>query len=165
MTRTVCLLAIVCAVAACQKSKPAAQKSAPAASASREGRRGGDKHRSTDVAGAPLEVVLNGKQVSSWTPSQIASAPAITMTNQNGEQKSAWQLKALARSLVGAKARIVALDSDDDRVAIDEHAWNDPSRTLVIKLSHRGEYKAHWVAGGVADDAFLKGVRRVEVVQ
>jgi hypothetical protein len=166
MTRSLCALLLLCAVSACHKSPPAGKNASASAAPQAAGRRGaGGEHRRGDAVGAPLEVVVNGKPVAAWTPAQIASAPGISMTNANGEQKQGFPLKALAQKLVGQKARIVALDSDDDRVAIDEKAWNDPSRVLVIKLSHRGEYKAHWVAGGVADDAFLKGVRRIEVVQ
>src|SRR5262249_22936525 len=99
------------------------------------------------------------------TADQIASVGTVGMENHNGEAREAWPLKRITESLLGKKARVIALDAGDERVTIDERAWNDPARTLVLRLSHRGEYKAHWLQGGVADEAFLKGVRRVEVVQ
>jgi hypothetical protein len=173
MTRGLVLSAAVLSLAACHRSAPAAGASATAAVAAApaagghhaQAARGFDDGERPQQRGGNIEVVVNGKPVGTWTADQIAAAKAIAMTNQNGDERKGWVVKALARSLLGDKARVVALDTDDDRVTIDEKAWNDPARTLVLHLSHRGEYKAHWVQGGVADDALVKGVRRIEVVQ
>ena len=159
MTRGLLLAAVVCAAAACNRSNAASP--APAANAS----------AATAAAAAPLgkgdlEVVVNGKPVTTWRSGQIAAAASVAMTNQNGEARDAWPLKKLTQSLLGGSARVVAVASAGERVAIDEKAWNDPARSLVLRMNHHGEYKAIWVDGsGNADEAFLKGVRRVEVVQ
>ncbi len=120
----------------------------------------------TPLGRGDLELVVNGKPSGAWRAQQIAAAGAVSMTNQNGEARAGWPLKRVTQSLLGQKARVVAVASADERVPIDEKAWNDPARSLVLRLNHHGEYKAIWVDGaGNADEAFLKGVRRVEVVQ
>ena len=120
----------------------------------------------TPLGKGDIEVVVNGKPSAAWRAQQIAAAGAVAVTNQNGESREGWPLKILTQSLVGKQARIVAVASAGERVPIDEKSWNDPARSLVLRLNHHGEYKALWVDGaGSADEAFLKGVRRVEVVQ
>ena len=154
MTRGILILALVCGAAACHRSSPAPAPSAPATSAA------------APIGKGDIEVVLNGKSAGAWRAQQIAAAGAIAVTNQNGESREGWPLKQLTQSLVSKQARIVAVASAGERVAIDEKSWNDPARSLMLRLNHHGEYKALWVDGsGNADEAFLKGVRRVEVVQ
>ena len=155
MTRLL-LLAALAATAACNKS--AASKPAPATAAAPAAA------RAPQPAGT-LEIVVNGKPAGSWTTPQIAAAGTVAMNNQNGEQREGWPLKKVTQSLVGPTARVVALTAEDERVVIDEKQWNDAQRTLILRLSHRGQFKAIWLAGGVAGEAFLKGVSRVEVVQ
>lgn len=147
------LVAAVLLAAACHKSTPAAPAAvAPAAAPAHDD-------------GVALQVVVNGKPTAAWTSDTIARTAAVAMTNHNGQAREGWPLKALTRALIGDQARVVALAAGDERVAIDERAWNDPSRTLVLRLSRRGEYKAHWVQAGRADEAFLKNVSRIEVVR
>jgi len=153
------LIAAILFGAACHRSSaaPAASAPAPAAVAGSPG---------AELGKGDLEVVVNGKPSGTWRAQQIASAGAVAMTNQNGEARQGWPLKVVAQSLLGKQARIVAVASAAERVPIDEKAWNDSARSLVLRLNHHGEYKAIWVDGsGNADEAFLKGVRRVEVVQ
>ncbi len=158
MTRGILIAAVLFGAAACHRSSaaPPPSSSAPGAAA---------------TPGAPLgkgdlEIVVNGKPSGTWKAQQIAAAGAVSMTNQNGEAREGWPLKALTQSLVGKQARVVAVANTAERVAIDEKAWNDPARSLVLRLNHHGEYKAMWVdASGNSDEAFLKGVRRVELVQ
>ena len=159
MTRGILLIAALAAVA-CNRSNAAAPaaKAAPAASA--------PAAAAAPLGKGDLEVVVNGKPVPAWRAAQIAAAGAVAVNNQNGEERDVWPLKKLTQSLIGSGARVVAVATAGERVAIDEKAWNDPGRTLVLRLNHHGEYKAMWVDGsGNADEAFLKGVRRVEVVQ
>ena len=158
MTRGILIVALLFG-AACHRSSPAAaaSSSAPAAAAA---------SAATPLGKGDLEIVVNGKPSGAWKAQQIAAAGAVAMTNQNGEPRQGWPLKVLTQSLVGKEARVVAVASAGERVAIDEKSWNDPARSLVLRLNHHGEYKAMWVDGsGNADEAFLKGVRRVEVVQ
>lgn len=153
------LIAAILFGAACHRSSPspAASSPAPAAVAAQPG---------AELGKGDLEVVVNGKTLGTWRAQQIAAAGAVAMTNQNGESRQGWPLKAVTQSLIGKQARIVAVASAGERVAIDEKAWNDPARSLVLRLNHHGEYKAIWVdSSGNSDEAFLKGVRRVEVVQ
>lgn len=159
MTRGILLFAALAAAAACNRSNAAAPaaKAAPAAAA---------PAATAPLGKGDLEVVVNGKAAAIWRAQQIAAAGAVAVSNQNGEERDVWPLKKLTQSLVGGSARVVAVATAGERVAIDEKAWNDPARSLVLRLNHHGEYKAMWVDGsGNADEAFLKGVRRVEVVQ
>jgi hypothetical protein len=151
MMRGLLIAAVVCA-SACHKSTPAA----PAAAAPAVAKALDD---------GAIEVVVNGKPSATWTADNLAGTGAVTMTNHNGQSREGWPLKSVTRVLLGDKARVIALDAGDERVAIDERAWNDTTKMLVLRLSHRGEYKAHWVQSGHADEAFLKNVRRIEVVQ
>lgn len=153
------LIAAILLGAACHRSSPspAASSAAPAAATAQPG---------AALGQGDLEVVVNGKPSATWRAQQIAAAGAVAMTNQNGEARQGWPLKVVTQSLLGKQARIVAVANAAERVPIDEKAWNDPARSLVLRLNHHGEYKAIWVDGsGNADEAFLKGVRRVEVVQ
>lgn len=159
MTRGILIIAAL-AAAACNRSNAAAPaaKAAPAAAA--------PAAVAAPLAKGDLEVVVNGKPAATWRASQIAAAGAVAVNNQNGEERDVWPLKKLTASLIGNGARVVAVATAAERVPIDEKAWNDPGRSLVLRLNHHGEYKAIWVDGsGNADEAFLKGVRRVEVVQ
>lgn len=159
MTRFLLVATLLAAASACHRSTPApGASSAPATAAA--------PASAAALGKGDLEVVVNGKPSGAWTQAQIAAAAAVAMTNQNGEERQGWPLKPLAQTLVGGKARVVAVASAGERVPIDEKEWNDASRSLVLRLNHHGEYKAMWVDGrGNADEAFLKGVRRVEVVQ
>lgn len=160
MTRHLLVATLLCAAAAgCHRSsaaKPPAANAAPPVAAAAP----------AELGKGDLEVVVNGKPSGTWTQAQIEKAAQVAMTNQNGEARQGWALRPLAQSLVGGKARVVAVASAAERVAIDEKQWNDVSHSLVLRMNHHGEYKAIWVDGsGNADEAFLKGVRRVEVVQ
>jgi hypothetical protein len=161
MTRGVLLAVALGAVAAlgCHRSDATAASSASATAGHGDHR----NQRRGQAAATSLEVVVDGKPAAAWTGAELAAAAAVTVTNQNGETRQVWPLQTIVHKLVGPKARIVALDADGDRVDVDAKAWNDPARTLVLHLSRRGEYKAHWVSGGVADEALIKGVRKIEI--
>jgi hypothetical protein len=159
MTRGI-LIAAVLFGAACHRSAASPPPSPSAAAPAAGGTPG------ASLGKGDIELVVNGKPSGAWRAPQIAAAGAVAMTNQNGESREGWPLKVLTQALVGKQARVVAVANSAERVAIDEQAWNDPARSLVLRLNHHGEYKALWVdARGNADEAFLKGVRRVEVVQ
>lgn len=154
MTRGI-LFATALVAFGCHRSSPTPPEAASTSAAT-----------ATPLSKGDLEVVVNGKPSNAWRAQQIAAAGAMAMTNQNGEAREGWPLKSLTQALLGKQARVVAVASAGERVPIDEKAWNDPARSLVLRMNHHGEYKAIWVDGsGNADEAFLKGVRRVEVVQ
>jgi hypothetical protein len=163
MTRPLLIALLLVGGAACHRKAAAPASSAAAARAAKPHHH--DVEPEGQAAGSPIEIVVNGKPAPAWTPERLASASAVSLTNQNGEQREGWPLKPLTQSIVGPKARIVALATEDERVAIDAQAWNDPTRTLILRLSRRGQYKANWVQAGVADDALLKGITRIEIAQ
>jgi len=161
MTRGILIAAVLIGGAACHRSSAAPPP--PAAHSPGSGS-GAGAQAGAQLAKGDIEVVVNGKPSGAWRAQQIAAAGAVAMTNQNGESREGWPLKSLTATLLGKPARVVAVASAAERVAIDEKAWNE--RSLVLRLNHHGEYKALWVDGsGNADEAFLKGVNRVEVVQ
>ena len=167
MTRRYLMVFAITFTAGCHRAptKPAAGTApvAPAQAARVHHQAGGQADG--QAAGAPIEVIVDGKPAPDWTPERLASGPSMPLTNQNGEQRDAWLLKPLTQSILGPKARIVALDSEDRRVPIDERAWNDPGRKLIMRLSHRGQYKANWMQGDVSDEALIKGITRIEIAQ
>jgi hypothetical protein len=161
MTRGILIAALLMGGAACHRSSAAT----PPPGAHRAGSgTGSGAQAGAQLAKGDIEVVVNGKPSGAWRAQQIAAAGAVAMTNQNGESREGWPLKSLTTTLLGKPARVVAVATAAERVAIDEKAWNE--RSLVLRLNHHGEYKALWVdASGNADEAFLKGVNRIEVVQ
>jgi len=162
MTRGILIVAVVFGAAACHRSSAAPPPAAHTASSGT----GPSAQAGAPLGKGDIEVVVNGKPSGAWRAQQIAAAGAVAMTNQNGESREGWPLKTLTATLVGKQARVVAVANASERVAIDDAAWNDPARSLVLRLNHKGEYKAIWVdANGQSDEAFLKGVRRVEVAQ
>jgi hypothetical protein len=160
--RPFALVLVLPLVAACHRSQPAQPTPHPTAAS---------HHLHDDHDGRPqaapradLEVLVNGKPVAPWTAARMTSTTKIAITNANGEARDGWPLRDLTHALVGANARVVALASDDERVTIDAHDWQDPSRTLLLRLSHRGDYKAQWLTpSGPSDEAFLKHIRRIEI--
>jgi hypothetical protein len=166
------LAGIVVAVMAggCHRASAPAGAAAAQAEAKRGPAGGGGRADSNDHDGRPqaapqsdLEVVVNGKLAPAWTLERMAIAKKMAVTNPNGEARDGWPLRDLTRALVGTGARVVALASDDERVSIAPSDWQ--SRTILLRLSHRGEYKAQFVDGqGDGDDAFLKHIRRIEIV-
>jgi hypothetical protein len=119
------------------------------------------------VEGDTIQIFVNGKPVTDWTPDRFSAVTPLKLKNHGGEDRLAWPLRELTRSLVGGSARVVNLVNDDEeKVAIAPSEWNDPSRTLVMRPSHRGGYKVQWMdAHGSSGDALLKSVRRLDIVQ
>jgi hypothetical protein len=114
-----------------------------------------------------LEVVIDGKPAGNWSPEQIATLPRLSLTNKNGEARDGWSLRDAATKLVAPGARVVGLTGEDgDRLAIAPADWSNAKRTLVLKVSGRGSYKAHWVeANGESGDAIVKNVTKIELAK
>ena len=169
MRRLAVLLLCCPLVAACHRSQPQPSPAAPPSAAAvvshQRGERSDHDGRPQAAPQSDLEVLVNGKPVAPWTAARMTAAQKIAVTNSNGEARDGWPLRDLTRALVGAQARVVALASDDERVTIDARDWQNPSRTLLLRLSHRGEYKAQWLGadGSSSDEPFLKHIRRIEI--
>jgi hypothetical protein len=167
--RPLVALILVSAFAACHRAPPAQPAPSATSPATASAHRPHDEHNDHDgraqaAPRADLEVLVNGKPAAPWTLARLTAAQKVAITNANGEAREGWPLRDLTRALVGAEARVVALASDEERVAIDTRDWQDQSRTLLLRLSHRGEYKAQWLAAdGSSDEAFLKHIRRIEI--
>ncbi len=149
-------------VSGCHRSEPAAPAPAPAP-VQEKGSGGEGEDR---AATRSLQVMVNGKAGEAWTPVRINAVAPLQVTNRNGESRGGWSLKALTSKLAGPTARVVALDAGPQRLEIAAADWSDAKRTLVVRVTRRGEYKVHWAAAdGNVGDAVLKGVERVEIAQ
>lgn len=115
------------------------------------------------VARSPLAIVVDGQPAAAWSPAEVAALPRLSMTNKNGETRDGWSLRDAAKK-IAAGARVTALVGEDgERLAISPGDWSDAHKTLVLKVSNRGSYKAHWLAAdGSSGDAVLKNVAKVE---
>jgi hypothetical protein len=150
--------------AACERKAPAA--SAPAAVANepaRHLRQGGDDRRPT----AAIDVLVDGKPAPKWSADQLDATPVLDLVNKNGEARQGWALRDLASKFVGPQARVVAVvGAGGQRFAVEPKDWQDSSRMLVLKVSHKGDYKLHWASrDGSSDDAVLKGVKEIDVAR
>jgi hypothetical protein len=171
MTRSALLCALLFALPACQRAPAAEASGAGSAAVKAEGTHapGAHQHRNDPPSAgeASVEVLVNGKPASAWTAAKLASISPVQVANRAGEGRQGWSLKELARALVGPNARVVAIANDEaDRVEIAQKDWFDPSRTLVMRPTHRGDFKVQWVAtDGSPADAVIKHVARVELAE
>jgi hypothetical protein len=112
----------------------------------------------------PVAVVVDGKSAT-WTAEQLDATPVLELVNKNGESREGWALRDLAAKFVGPKARVTAVvGSGGQKLAIDAKDWQDAKKILIMKVSHKGDYKLHWaMADGSADDAILKGVKEIDI--
>jgi hypothetical protein len=161
-TTLICLL--VFGAAACERRSNANRPAQNAPTVQRlptHLRQGDDDRKPTQA----LSVLVNGKPVAAWTPDQLDATPVVDLTNKNGEARQGWLLSDLSAKFVGAGARVTAvLGAGGERYDIDAAKWQDPTRFLVLKVSHKGDYKLHWAArDGSADDAIVKGVREIDL--
>jgi hypothetical protein len=159
MTR-LCLAFCLLAAAACERktnATPAPTPPAPLAAAPSDGRR----------AKQSLEVIVDGKPAGAWSPEQVAALPRISSMNKNGEARDSWSLRDAAAKLIAPGARVTALISDDgERLDVTPADWSDTHKTLVLRVSNRGGYKAHWsAADGSSGDAVIKNVTKVELAK
>jgi hypothetical protein len=76
----------------------------------------------------------------------LAAVSSLDILGDSGKgTRDAWSLRTLATEHVGAGARVTALRGDGEReVEIPAAAWNDLTRTPVIRLNRRGQFKFHW---------------------
>lgn len=126
-------------------------------------RQGGDDRKPS----AAIDVVVDGKPTAKMTADQLDATPVLDLVNKNGEARQGWSLHDLASKFVGPQARVVAVvGANGQKFAVEPKDWQDPSKFLVLKVSHKGDYKLHWASrDGSSDDAVLKGVREIDVAR
>jgi hypothetical protein len=126
-------------------------------------RQGGDDRKPS----AAIDLVVDGKPTSKMTAAELDATPVLDLVNKNGEARQGWSLHDLASKFVGPQARVVAVvGSNGQKFAVDSKDWQDSSKFLVLKVSHKGDYKLHWASrDGSSDDAVLKGVREIDVAR
>jgi hypothetical protein len=156
-SRWLCLpLALALAPAGCSRSSDAAPtRAAPAATVAREHDAEEAERRLPERA---LDVRINGKPVAAWQPEQIAKVPAMRVQNKQGAVREAWSIDELAHRLAGPTARVTALVGPNAKRVPVEAA---PGRTLVLRVTRDGDYKAQWAEGA----PLLHDVRGLELAQ
>ena len=122
----------------------------------------------TSAAGGDrtLRVEVAGKEPATWSAAELGKLERVTFTSRDGEKTSGYSLRALARAAAGVGARVSAVDAGSGSVAIDEKAWDDGSKTPVLRVNARGELKLDWAGadGSRADGPEAHGVHAVRVV-
>ena len=168
MMKTCSFLLLVVAAAGCHRAAaghaPSASTAAPAAQTEppRHARSDGERKPSQTVT-----VKVNGKPAAAWTADRLDAMPVLALVNKNGESREGWWLKDLAQKFVGPSARVVSIvGASGEKLDVEQKDWQDSSKFLVLKVSHKGDYKIHWATrDGSADDAVLKGVKEIDLAQ
>lgn len=161
---------------AAEKAPPSASSTASVAKvaspsgAVAEGYGGGEhehkeKERDTVAVAKPVSIILDGKASGERSASQLDALDPNTKPDEQG--KHTWSLRLLARSVGGAKARVVAVGNEDkQRLELDKAAWNDAQRTPTLRSNRRGDIKFQWEKNGgpMPMEPELRGIQTVEIV-
>lgn len=173
-------LVLVLASAACSKkdtpkTEPVASASAPvvapSASASSgsgggKGRKHEDRHEQAAPATLKLDVTVAGEK-KTWAKDSFDKTPKLSAgaTANDGENRDTWSLRELAHTLVGPNARVTAV-LGDDKVAIDQAAWNDANKTPIVHTTRRGTLKFRWAdKAGKWGEAEVSDVSGLEIAK
>jgi hypothetical protein len=109
-----------------------------------------------------LAVSVNGKKASSLAPDAILKLPRRAVQNKEGDARDGIALEDLAQALGGKSARVVAIAAGAERVSISKA--DGRARTIVLRVTRRGEIKIQKLAGGGAvDTTLLKNVDAIEL--
>jgi len=112
-----------------------------------------------------IEVVGAGSAVV-WTHADLDRVARLPYTNDDAESREAWSLRDLARVLVGAGARVTAVDGEGRQVALDPQRWGDPALLPVLRVTRRGLVKFQWLTTKLAHldgDTGLRGVTGLRI--
>lgn len=126
--------------------------------------------RPPSEAAAVRLVVTIGEQVSSWGRADFAKVEPLGYTTKEDEARDAWSLRDLATALVGAKARVVAVEGEGKRVEISQDRWSDTSLNPALRITRRGLVKLQWLtregkrAPVSGNDVELRGVTALKIV-
>jgi hypothetical protein len=112
---------------------------------------------------AVLEVKIAGKEPQSWTLETLAKVPHLPGEADGGRE--AWSLRDLAKTLVGPKARVVAVVGDDGKKVIEKSAWEDKTRTPVLRATRDdAKLKFRWLEkDGSLGEAEVRVVKGLEI--
>lgn len=188
--RTVTAIAVALALAgastSCKKSGDRAAKAAPADPAGEpvaadpggheqghgHGGHGQHQHRHEDRhdrATSPAKLVLDvtvGDKTTTWQESDFDKVAKLPGKNRDGEARDVWSLRALADTLVGKGATVIAVTGDSGRVMISPDAWADPSRTPILHTTRRGSLKFRWTdKDGTWGDTSVRDVTKLEIAK
>jgi hypothetical protein len=147
---------------------PAATTAPSASGSSRGGHHGGheDRHDPAErPAALTLEVKIAGA-TKTWQKDAFDKVPkfALGSVGNDGEDRDTWSVRDLAHTLVGPRARVVAIVGPDETRTIDRAAWDDPARTPILHSTRRGTLKFRWAdKAGKWSEAEVKDVSRLAI--
>jgi hypothetical protein len=96
-----------------------------------------------------IQVLVDGKPASDLTIEKLKSIKTGTVAGASDTGKEGWSLHDVARQLVGAKARVIAVSaSKTKRLELEPAKWSDPKRVPMLRVNRRGEFKFQWVIDG-----------------
>ena len=161
------------ATAAPEGSAPGPAAAEPGGQGQGQGRgHGQHRHRHEDRhdrATSPARLVLDvtvGDQTTTWRESDFARVAKLPGTNRDGEARDVWSLRALADTLVGKGAAVIAVTGESGRVMISPDAWADPTRTPILHTTRRGSLKFRWTdKDGAWGDTSVRDVTRLEIAK
>ena len=100
-----------------------------------------------------------------WQQDVFDRVPHLASANKAGESRDTWSLRDLAHTIVGPRARVVAVIGDK-REEIGAAAWADPARTPIVHRTRRGWLKFRWAAkDGTWGEAEVKDVSGLEIAR
>lgn len=111
--------------------------------ASGEGDRENEREKVTTFE--PLHVRVNGKDEAAWTVEQMNEVNKKTAKPGTEPVLETWSLRELASALVGPKARVVLVMSDEsNKITIDDKSWADKAKIPTLRMNRQGQYKFVW---------------------
>src|SRR5207249_3512325 len=93
-----------------------------------------------------------------WSKADLEKVKGVSSSNPNKPSRETWDLREVTKTLVGPKARIVALV---------EKAWKDAGMVPSLWVNRRGLFKFTWTAAdgkAIEGAEELRDVRRIEIV-
>jgi hypothetical protein len=144
---------------------PSASASADAGEHHRRNRE--DRRDDPDEPAPPLTVQVKiGTATKNWEKDSFDKVPKFGTgdVGNDGEKRDTWSLRELVHTLVGPKARVVAIIGKEDSKTISRASWDDPIRTPIIHTTRRGTLKFRWAdKAGKWGDADVSDVTRIEI--
>lgn len=127
--------------------------------------------RKPSEAAAVRLTVMVGEHVSTWARPDFAKVEPLGYKTKEDEARDAWSLRDLVTALVGAKARVVAVEGEGKRVEISRDRWLDISLTPALRITRRGLVKLQWLtpagkrpaSSAASDPIELRGVTALKI--
>lgn len=108
-----------------------------------------------------LRAEIAGRPAETWGLDRFARVPRW---GDAGAARDAWSLRDVAHTLVGPKARVVAVRGGGKRKVIERSEWDDLGRTPLLRPNREEQMKFRWIEkNGALGEAEVKQVDAVEI--